>query len=415
MAVLSPSPVFQFINSDGSPLFGGKVYTYAAGTTTPKATYTDEGGATANPNPVILDAFGSAAIWLGDGSYKFIIKTSDDATIRTVDDILGETSTTGPFLTSSNGSATNVQTGRSATVGLFYPSGTNVAVATNGTERVRVAATGQLLTTYATSVNTLTVNDGALTPLVQSTNDGTTGLGISGYLAATFSTTSTAGGVITLAGANSNNAGTFTTIAGSGYTLGSVRFDGSDGTDFSTGAVIRAVSTAAATAGVVPTDLAFLTKAAAGSLTEKIRMTGDGRLYGTALHNNAGAMTGVTNQYIASGTYTPGAINISNLDSITPNPCQWLRVGNVVTVSGSVDIDPTTTALLVEFRLLLPIVSDFTNTSQLAGTGVANGGGTAIPFRVLGNTSDDDAAFLGYPTATVSHTMGFSFTYVVLT
>ena len=40
MAVLAVPPFLQFLDSDGNPLAGGKVYTYAAGTTTPKATST---------------------------------------------------------------------------------------------------------------------------------------------------------------------------------------------------------------------------------------------------------------------------------------------------------------------------------------------------------------------------------------
>jgi hypothetical protein len=61
------------------PLVGGKVYFYAAGTTTPKDTYTDEGGLTANTNPVILDGRGEADIWLGLGSYKVVVTNAAGA------------------------------------------------------------------------------------------------------------------------------------------------------------------------------------------------------------------------------------------------------------------------------------------------------------------------------------------------
>lgn len=64
MAILTPMPVMQFFDDNGDPLAGGKLYTYEAGTTTPLATYTDEGGGTANTNPVILDSAGRANIWL---------------------------------------------------------------------------------------------------------------------------------------------------------------------------------------------------------------------------------------------------------------------------------------------------------------------------------------------------------------
>ena len=48
----------QFFDNSGYPLTGGKLYTYAAGTTTPAATYTSSNGATAHSNPIVLDAAG---------------------------------------------------------------------------------------------------------------------------------------------------------------------------------------------------------------------------------------------------------------------------------------------------------------------------------------------------------------------
>jgi microcystin-dependent protein len=79
----------QFTTTAGAPLIGGKVYTYAAGTTTPLASYTDNTGATANTNPVILDTRGEAAIWLSPASYKFVLKDSNDVTIWTSDNLGG--------------------------------------------------------------------------------------------------------------------------------------------------------------------------------------------------------------------------------------------------------------------------------------------------------------------------------------
>lgn len=89
-ASLIPTPVMQFFDSNGNPLSGGKVYTYAAGTSTPLATYTDQGGATPNANPVILDSRGEAAIWFGvssTSSYKIVLKTSADVLIWTADNV----------------------------------------------------------------------------------------------------------------------------------------------------------------------------------------------------------------------------------------------------------------------------------------------------------------------------------------
>ena len=67
-AALSPPPRAQFFDSSGRPLSGGCVYSYQAGSTTPTSTYTDATAATANANPVILDASGRADIWLRFGT-----------------------------------------------------------------------------------------------------------------------------------------------------------------------------------------------------------------------------------------------------------------------------------------------------------------------------------------------------------
>jgi hypothetical protein len=86
-AALSPAPKLQFFDTAGNPLTGGKVYTYAAGTTTPLATYADAGGVTTNTNPIILDVRGEAGIWLDSAAYKFVLKSAADTLIWTVDNI----------------------------------------------------------------------------------------------------------------------------------------------------------------------------------------------------------------------------------------------------------------------------------------------------------------------------------------
>lgn len=86
-AKLLPVLKQRFFDSNGDPLVGGQLYSYVAGTSTPAATYTDEAGATPNTNPVVLDANGEADVWLGAGSYKFILTDSDDVVQWTVDDV----------------------------------------------------------------------------------------------------------------------------------------------------------------------------------------------------------------------------------------------------------------------------------------------------------------------------------------
>jgi hypothetical protein len=96
MAVVFLSPVggvaAQFFTNTGTVLTGGKLYTYAAGTTTPLATYTTSSGSIAHTNPIILDSAGrvpGGEIWLTAAQYKFTLQDSTGALIATYDNIGG--------------------------------------------------------------------------------------------------------------------------------------------------------------------------------------------------------------------------------------------------------------------------------------------------------------------------------------
>ncbi len=143
MAILSPPPKAQFLDANGAPLAGGKVYTYQAGTTTPLATYTTAGGTTPNANPVILDARGEADIWYAPGvSYKVVLRTSADALIWTVDNI----AMSGSMATQN---ADNVSiTGGTIGSGVTF-AGSITGTATNVTGTVAVANGGTGATTAA--------------------------------------------------------------------------------------------------------------------------------------------------------------------------------------------------------------------------------------------------------------------------
>ncbi len=82
----------QLLDNSGNVLSGGKIYTYAAGTTTQVATYTSNTGITANSNPIVLNSAGRVPyeIWLTDGqNYKFVLKDSNDVLIGTWDNLSG--------------------------------------------------------------------------------------------------------------------------------------------------------------------------------------------------------------------------------------------------------------------------------------------------------------------------------------
>ncbi len=102
MARIAPFIFWQLLDDNADALAGGKVYTYEAGTSNNKITYTSSDESTPNSNPIILDASGRADVWLDSGTYKFVLKTSDDATVDTVDNITGGSAISGYGLTVFN-------------------------------------------------------------------------------------------------------------------------------------------------------------------------------------------------------------------------------------------------------------------------------------------------------------------------
>ncbi len=88
MYELTPVLKQSFVDSNGLPLSGGLLYSYAAGTSTPLATYTDSTGLTPNTNPVVLDSAGRANVWMGANSYKFVLEDANSNIIFTEDNIL---------------------------------------------------------------------------------------------------------------------------------------------------------------------------------------------------------------------------------------------------------------------------------------------------------------------------------------
>ena len=166
-ATLTPSPFMQFFTAGGVPLAGGKLYTYAAGTTTLLATYTTALATQSNTNPVILDSRGEAAVWLSNtAAYKFKLTDSNDVDIWTADNIEGLlgaadiASSTGASMVGylpagSSAVATTVQAKLRQTINVldFGADPTGVLDATTAIQAALTAAAG----------NTLYVPDGTYT------------------------------------------------------------------------------------------------------------------------------------------------------------------------------------------------------------------------------------------------------------
>jgi len=120
-----------------------------------------------------------------------------------------------------------------------------------------------------------------------------------------------------------------------------------------------------------------------------------------------------TDGNIFSGTYTPTLTSVTNIGASTAFQCQYMRVGNVVTVSGKVSIDPTTSSILTELGMSLPVASDITAAQNIGGTFACSDSTTGNAGLIRGATSTDTAIFEITPSANTNRAYHFSFTYLV--
>jgi hypothetical protein len=148
----------QFLDNAGNVLTGGKIETYAAGTTTPQAVYTSSAGITFHPNPIILDASGrvpsGGEIWLTDGLlYKFVLRDSNNVLIATYDNISGINSNFVNFTSEQEiQTATAGQTVFNLTTVNYTPGTNSLSVFVDGVNQYGPGAQYAYLETNSTTV-----------------------------------------------------------------------------------------------------------------------------------------------------------------------------------------------------------------------------------------------------------------------
>lgn len=118
---LMPNPCPTFVDNQGRPLAGGKVFTYSAGSSNPLAVYVDPAGTIRHQNPIVLNASGrpmypsgsACGIWLGLASYRIVVQNSAGVQIFAVDGVsdAGFFYTTKAVLLAPSGNALQTITG----------------------------------------------------------------------------------------------------------------------------------------------------------------------------------------------------------------------------------------------------------------------------------------------------------------
>jgi len=109
---LMPVPRHQFFDGNGTPLAGGKLHTFLAGTNTPSPVYQDSALTVPHTNPVTLDGDGRETFFLSDAvNYKINLKTAALVDVWTVDNVMGALSS---VLTVTAANVRGLQISRSA-------------------------------------------------------------------------------------------------------------------------------------------------------------------------------------------------------------------------------------------------------------------------------------------------------------
>lgn len=136
---------------------------------------------------------------------------------------------------------------------------------------------------------------------------------------------------------------------------------------------------------------------------------------GTGANTAAGART---NLGIVSSTYTPTLSNISNIDvaNCVAYACQYMQVGDVVTVSGKVAIAVSSTGV-TRMNMTLPIASNFSAEENCGGVAQVSysGGSTNLAAQIKADATNDCAQFLYWGNVTgAAQSFFFTFTYRII-
>ena len=131
---------------------------------------------------------------------------------------------------------------------------------------------------------------------------------------------------------------------------------------------------------------------------------GTGASTALAARNNLGIFT---------GTYTPTLFDTTNVAASTAFVAQYMQVGNMVTVSGRVDIDPTNNNQQTILGMSLPVATNLATVEQCAGAiNCASVAGASA--AILGDPVNDRALIEFVSASVANQSFFFQFMYQVI-
>lgn len=305
----------------------------------------------------------------------------------------------------------------------YNHSNNSMAFYTDASVRMTIDSTGDV------GVNTITPNIAGWGKAFTLNGDAATNAAyelsfngsLTGYLS--YSSTDSTVNLFNFANADltfgTNNTKRATVFASGGVSIGSNTDPGA------TNLLVAGSSTSASfipSGSSVPTNGMYLSAANtvswATASTQRLSINSTGLITiasggGLSIASTAVTSPAASDGNVFSGTYTPSLTNTTNIAASTASVCQYMRVGNVITVSGTVAIDPTAAGRIV-MGMSLPVASNFSGATNCGGTFVGSGVTTINLGAVIADATNDRATFDGVVADTANRTYGFSFTYRVI-
>lgn len=190
--------------------------------------------------------------------------------------------------------------------------------------------------------------------------------------------------------------------------------DPNDGSMYFSGSATGPVGSTGPTGPTGPRGSTGYTGFTGPAVTGPTGYTGAGNFTGYTGFTGFTGYTGYTGPAAGtSGIYSPSFTSVANLDTITGSNAQYMRVGNVVTVSGTFTADPTVTLTQTTFGMSLPVASNFGNSFELAGV-AACGNIASQSAEVDADPTNDRANVTWVASDTTSQNWSYTYTYQII-
>jgi hypothetical protein len=212
-------------------------------------------------------------------------------------------------------------------------------------------------------------------------------------------------------GATTPSTGAFTTLSTTG--LATLNSFISSGADINGGNIDGAVI-----GGTSPAAAQFTTVATTGNVTLGNGATDSHTVNGGLSITRVSVTSPVaTDGNVFSGTYTPTLTNGANVAASSAAVAAYTRIGNVVSVSGQLTIDPTAASTITELTMSLPVtVGNFSSSNQAGGmfcTTLAAASLQTDQGVIFSSTGATTVMWRFYPASSASNLYNYIFQYLI--